>query len=415
MRSKIKGLIFDHVGLKLLSITLAFVLWFVVMNVEDSIITKSIYDIPVEMLNGDVILKNGGVYDVTEGETVNILVKGPRSVVEGLEASNFKATADLSHLSVTNSTTIVVNTNDTISSNNSRSLTITPLNEYVTVTIEEESEKSIPVKVITTGNVKSGHALGNPAPTPNMITVKGPESVLSNIVEARAVVDVTNEDKDIEEVVRVGCIDGYGNAVQKDNVSLSAEKIKVTIPVYRTKTVPVIINTVGNPAEGFGVRNINYEPSTVIITGEGEDLSEIESISINNISVTDASETIESNVALADCLPPNIYIADDTSEIAVSVDIERVETKEVTLSTVAIKMINQNNNYKYQVSKPPILKIKVTGFQEDMLDLSIDSLNPRMSVQDMEPGEHEVQVMFDESERLTISDKYTVTVEISEK
>ena len=114
-------------------------------------------------------------------------------------------------------------------------------------------------------------------------------------------------------------------------------------------------------------------------------------------------------------MPPNIYIADDTSEIAVSVDIERVETKEVTLSTVAIKMINQNNNYKYQVSKPPILKIKVTGFQEDMLDLSIDSLNPRMSVQDMEPGEHEVQVMFDESERLTISDKYTVTVEISEK
>ena len=415
MRSKIKSILFDHMGLKLLSLTLAFVLWFVVMNVEDSLITKTIYDIPVEMINGKVIIDAGGVYDVTEGETVNIVIRGPRSIIENLEAGNFVAKADLSHLSVTNSTNIIVSTNDTVSAAHARQIVITPLNEYVTVSIEEETEKSVPVKVITTGNVKSGHALGSAAPTPNMIVIKGPESVLSNIVEARAVVDVSNAEKDIAEIVRVGCIDGYGNAITKDNVSLSSEKVKVTIPVYKTKTVPVNVNTVGNPAEGYGVRSINYEPTTVIITGESEELSKIRSIDINDLSVTDASEDLESNIALADYMPSNIYIADETTEIAVNVDIESVVTKELTLSTAAIKMVNQNNDYKYQIVKPPLFKVKVTGFQEDMNNVSIDTFNPHMSVQDLGPGEHEIRVVFDESDKYEISERYLVTVEISEK
>ena len=90
-------------------------------------------------------------------------------------------------------------------------------------------------------------------------------------------------------------------------------------------------------------------------------------------------------------------------------------TKELTLSTAAIKMTNQKNDYKYQVSKPAILKIKVVGFQEDMNNISIETFNPRMSVQNLEPGEHDLQVVFDENDKLTISDKYTVTVSISEK
>ena len=72
---------FSHAGLFLLAFVIAFLVWFMVMNVEDSIITKNINDIPVEMLNGDTILKNGKLYNVVDGETVDIVVKGPRKSV----------------------------------------------------------------------------------------------------------------------------------------------------------------------------------------------------------------------------------------------------------------------------------------------------------------------------------------------
>ena len=49
-----------------------------------------------------------------------------------------------------------------------------------------------------------------------------------------------------------------------------------------------------------------------------------------------------------------------------------------------------------------------------MNNISIETFNPRMSVQNLEPG-NMICGVFDENDKLTISDKYTVTVSISEK
>ena len=108
MINKLKDFFTKNIGLKFLAILFAVLIWFIVMNIEDYNISKTIQDIPVKMLNGNTILENGMVYDITGGETISITVTGPRSVVENLTASDFIATADLSHLSVTNSTTISV-------------------------------------------------------------------------------------------------------------------------------------------------------------------------------------------------------------------------------------------------------------------------------------------------------------------
>ena len=108
MINKLKDFFTKNIVLKFLAVVAAIFIWFIVMNVEDYNISKAINDIPVRMQNGNTILDNGMVYDITGGETISITVSGPRSVVENLTASYFVATADLSHLSVTNSTTISV-------------------------------------------------------------------------------------------------------------------------------------------------------------------------------------------------------------------------------------------------------------------------------------------------------------------
>ena len=412
---KIKDSFLSHIWLKILSLIMAAVIWFVVMNVEDSKIIRTIQNVPVEMLNEETILESGGVYDVTEGETVDVLVNGPRSVVENMEASDIRATADLSHLSVTNSTTISLEPAGTISARKASLLTLTPVDEYVTLSIEEETEKSIPIKVITTGNVKTGYALGNPAPTPNMITVKGPDSVLSNIVEARAVVDVTNAESDIAEKVKIGCIDGYGTAIEKDNVTLSAEEATVTIPVYKTKTIPVYVNVTGTPKDGYGVRDINFEPSTIIISGENEKLAEIKSVEISDVNVADASEVIEKNVDISEYLPQDVFLADSTTEIAVSVNIERVSTKEFSLNSSAIKIVGTNSKYNYSIMKPQVVKVKLNGFQDDLSSMLITELNPRIKATDLKPGEHEIQVVFDNSDVYSLVGDYYVTLSVEEK
>ena len=414
-KKKKKG-IFSNLGLKLIALLAAFVLWFIVMNIEDGVVTRTVLDIPVEMLNGDTILENGYLYNVTDGETVSVIVKGPSSIVENLEVDNFRATADLSKLSVTNSTTVKVELNASVQSSKAKKVTITPINQYVSLSIEEEVEKSIPVRVITSGTVQEGYALGNPVPTPNMVTVSGPESVLSNIVEARAVVDVTGAEGDIEKTVKIGCIDGYGVAIEKDNLTLSENQATINIPVYPTKEIPINVSTAGSVREGYGIRSVNYEPTSIVIAGEAEALKNVDSINITGVLVTDAAENIERNIDIMEYLPADTIIADSSySEIAVNVVIEAAVEQEVSFSKDDINIIDVDNAYSYEIEEPDMVKVKVKGFADEIADVGVNDLNPRISVAALREGIYELEVGLDSSEKYTIKDGYKVKVRVSKK
>ncbi len=413
--SQKKNKFFDNMGLKILALLCSFVIWFVVMNIQDGVVTKTIYDIPVDIVNGDTITQNGKLYNVTEGETVDVIVKGPRSTVENLEASNFEAVADISHLSVTNSTTIKVSLNNSVAASRAKKVSITPVNQYVILSIEEEVEKSIPVRVITTGSAADGYAIGSVVPTPNMITVSGPESVLSNIVEARAVVDVSGAFEDMDRVVRVGCIDGYGAAVEKDNMTLSSSDVTVSIPVYPTKEVPVNITTAGKVHEGYGIRSINFEPSTVVIAGDKEILDTISSIDIKDVLVTDATTNIEKNLDIVEYLPAEVFVPDNSSnEIAVSVELAETCEQEKTLNPGDIKILGGAYEKNYEIIDPQPLKIKIQGFEDDITDIDVVSLDPRVNVEGLQPGKYDLDIEFNAGDNYTINGSYKVRIEVTE-
>ena len=416
MNERQKSKIYDHLGLKFLALVISTFVWFVVMNVEDSTTIKTISGIEVEMQNGDSIIENGNVYDITDGEVISVVVQGPRSLVENLSASNFTATADLSHLSITNSTTIKVVTNSSVRESDAKKLTITPVDEYVTLSIEQEVEKSVPVKVITTGSVAEGYALGTATSTPNMVTVRGPGSVVSNIVEARAVVDVNGSFNEIQTSVGVGCIDGYGAAIEKNNISLSVEQVKVSIPVYQTKEIPINVSTVGNPHEGFGVFAVNYEPSTIVIAGEEDALEEVEGIDVKDVLITDATDTIEKNINLDEYLPSGVFVANsDANEVAISVDIVPYSEVDITLNKGDIGMEGMVDTLEYTIKGPETLKVKITGFEDNIKEIQAKDLGASISLGDKGPGEHEVDVTFKENESYTIKDSYKVNVEVKKK
>ena len=416
MKKFMKERLFDHIGLKLLSLIIAFVMWFIVMNIEDATITKTIENITVKMMNEDSILDSGRVYDVTNGATVDVVVKGPRSIVENLDADNFDAYADLSQLSVTNSTVINVGINSTLAAKKVKQVVVTPINQYVTLSIENEIEKSIPVKIINTGSVEKGYALGSAVPTPNMITVSGPESVLANIVEARAVVDVNGADKDIVSTVTVGCIDGYGAAVAKDNMSLSAETVSVTIPVYKTKTIPINVKVGGTPKEGYGVKEINFEPDSIEVAGPEDELKYLDSLEISDVIVTDSVDNIEKNIDVSEYLPNEVFVADSTAgEIAINVEIEKQKERELALNTSNLNIIDTTKDKKYSIVSPIVLKIRLAGFADVIDSLKVTNLNARVSAKDLKPGSYVLQVEFDNSDKYTVLGTYSVTLEVKEE
>ncbi|MDE7367731.1 MAG: hypothetical protein K2N24_10280, partial [Lachnospiraceae bacterium] len=131
-----------------MAVLIAFLVWFLVANIEDYSISKTITGIPVAILNEEAITSQDMVYEIVQGRTVDIKVEGRRSVVEKLTIDDFTASADLSELSITNSVQISV---DAVSSAIRREINISVVDTMMKVAIEERGEQKLPITVVTKG------------------------------------------------------------------------------------------------------------------------------------------------------------------------------------------------------------------------------------------------------------------------
>ena len=102
-----KQILFHNLSIKLLSIIVAAIVWLLIMNIDDPYKTKS-FVVPVQTTNEEALHSVNKVYEVVEGNTANVSVRGKRSVVDNLEADDISATADLSELSSVNAVAIQV-------------------------------------------------------------------------------------------------------------------------------------------------------------------------------------------------------------------------------------------------------------------------------------------------------------------
>ena len=57
--------IYSNIGLKLLSVVLGFLVWLLVLNIDDSAVTRTIRDIPVNLVNTDAITSQNQLYTIT--------------------------------------------------------------------------------------------------------------------------------------------------------------------------------------------------------------------------------------------------------------------------------------------------------------------------------------------------------------
>ena len=73
----------------------------VIVNVSDPSTRVTVSGVKVELVNTEVLIENEYIYEVIEGNVIEVSVRGPRTIVENLEAADFKATARVALMSDT--------------------------------------------------------------------------------------------------------------------------------------------------------------------------------------------------------------------------------------------------------------------------------------------------------------------------
>lgn len=338
-----KTILTKNPGLKIISILAAFVLWLVVVNVDDPIISKTYTGIPVEIQNEDILTEQDKCYEVIgDSATINVVVSAHRSVLDGMSRDYIKATADLKQL--TSLDTVPIEVRSTRFSD--RIDSVTTRESSVKLKIENLVKKEVAVAIGYEGRPAEGYILAGVENPLSSVVVTGPESVVEQISRVMASTDISGVSRDFSVTEPLYAYNSDNEPVDDDRITLSRTVTEIKYIIYATKTIPISSGYSGTPAGGYGTTgSVVTEPSEVVIAGRGENFDDMNVvyISADQVSVEGASSDVQTVVDISNYLPTGVVFADPEFEtnVTVTVGIDQNQRKviDVPLSNVTVENV----------------------------------------------------------------------------
>ena len=396
--------------LKILSVVFAFLLWMFVINTDNPVIKKTFSDVPVDMLNEQVLDELNQTYKIESGDTVSFTVKGKKDIVDRLTKSDFRATADVSSMSDVHAIPIKVE-----ALRYKSQLDVDTGNATVKVVLEDVKSDQIPVVMEVKGKPASGYTDSTQTATPNLISISGPKSVVSRIKQIVAVVNVSGVKKDVTMTQSVKCYDEDGDEVSQERIKLDTNKIKVKIGLSRTKIVPFKVDTKGSPGKGYVLGSIDYQPKHIEITGSKEDLDKVDSIKLVKLDISDSTKSIEKTIKASDIKLPDgisfVKSVDKIKNVVIRANIEKKKSRTLTIPTSQIALINNTKNYAVTFDDQEI-KVKISGLRSVIDKVVVKDLNPKLDMRLYEPGTHTVQIQLTKIKNMTIEDNVSAKITV---
>lgn len=399
----------NNTGLKILSLIIAIVLWYVIGNVDDPV-TIDTYTIPVQIINADVLKSNNKAYEITEGDQVTFTVRGKSSILNKLSEKDFKAEADLGKLSLVNSVPIDVSVSRYA---NELTITLGRINT-VKVNVENRVEALLPVVVETVDEVADGYAIGTKTSSPNMVEVIGSESMISRLKEIRVEVSVKNASQDINTRQSIKFYDRNGDVVDSSRIDCDTDMVNVNIDLWRTKEITLSLKTTGTLAAGYGISAFDYEPKTVLIAATDEMLAKTFSMELDPIDVSGASENVEKTISIdSSILPQGVMFCDGSFDVVAKAVVEQKISDEVNLKSSDIQVKNLPEGKKVNFDKSSYV-IHISSYKSKLANLNGSSFEPYIDIKDLkDKTSGKVLIHLVNPEGVTVSN--TVSAEITIK
>ena len=372
-----------NIGLKLLSLLVAFVLWLIVVNYADPVGSTSYSGVRVELLNGDKLNEKGKEYEVMNNtDVIDVEIRASRSVLETLSYENIRAVADLEEVSIMDNVKIQVYTNKS----NDQLDSIWQSRDQVELKVEDRKEIPMTVNIVATGEPAEGYVMGNISQNQNSVRVSGPESVVNTITKAECSVSVAGRSSDLSTSADINLYDKDGNIVKHDNLRTNITSVNVGVEILPYKTVPVNYNISGKPAEGYTVSaGPVADRREVTICGRSSILNGISQVTVPSaeISVEGEDASLTRSLNLKEYLPDGIrLVLDDENEfdgtVSVSVTIEKLLEKDISVPIRNLMLSNIPEGFDGEVllltdsesgeggRKLVNLAVKVRGVEKDI-------------------------------------------------
>lgn len=420
-----KELLTRNLGLKLASLLLAFVLWFLVAQIYDPKDTVTFNNIQVRLINTELLDEEGKVYEVLDNSNlVRVTVTGPQSIVKSeLRRSDIVAEADMSKLTDINTIAITYYC-ENISND---SVEIKGNHDSVRLNVEDKTSKWIKLESNTIGDVASGYMIGNVTLDQTNIEVTGPKSAISQVDHAGVDINVTDSTTSLSANVDIKLYDADDNELVLESVKKNVDSAYMTVEVLATKEVPVEIEYMGVPEDGYmATGEVESSVPTVRIAGTVSTLVGISAITVpeDRMNITGQSDNLVDIINLKEYLPANVRLADKSfdGKITATVYIEPIVSKDLTVAAENISVTGVPDGMEAEItSTAEEYNITVSGLSRDVSILHDSSVTGILNltqwmedngVEELTPGTYTIPVTFNLAEDITVTPDINIHIRL---
>ncbi len=410
--------------LKLMSLLLAVLAWLLVVRTIDSITTRTIKDVTVDVTaqSSKIDPMNLSVVEEQGQEiAVDVLIEGDQGVIGGVRPSELSVVADLTGITqpgTYNNVRLICTDLNSVGATNKRFQVAKITPSMITVKIDRMVTRNFAITTDVEGLLIPDDYVGfETATTPKEVTITGPESEISKINScgvSAAFTDPLTKNTTVKSDIVL--YDSEGNELEKNLFTLSPETADITVPVLKRKKLPVKVDFINVPS-GFPIQDLDYKLSQgyINVAGPESGIDAYQDLSIGHINL---SEIGLNYVEVFDISLPSGFKNLDNVD-GISVEVDTTGMTEANFVVKNIKAVNVPVNYEVSVDTVQISGVHMVGLEEAMENLSAEDLVAEIDISEREvsPGPYNLPVKITAPGKGLVwaEGEYTAVVTIKEK
>jgi YbbR domain-containing protein len=256
--------------------------------------------------------------------------------------------------------------------------------DVIEIEIEEVYSESFPINLVQPSSPAIGYEVGNPTMNKENATVNGPASLVDQVVEIQAVLDISQAKENIDTELELKAVNEDGMIIS--GVTISPEEVNVKMDITQRggyRNVPVKVATIGQIKSGYRLTDISSNP--LVITVFSTDPALVNDlpgfIETQPLNLKDASEDMVVSLPLD--LPVGMTVVGEPT-IRVSVSIAPIQGS-VTLTNLPVETIGLDPKLSAVLS-PDRVDIILSGSLSTLDELIPGNVRILIDLTDSEEG-----------------------------
>lgn len=395
----------NNLVLKISSLAVAFLVWIIVVNVSNPIVTRNI-SVPLNVVNANIITDAGKTYSLMGANSVTVSYEVRSRDQSRISASDFNASIDLGDMyDITGAVPIaveVVNNKDLIIG------AVASKPSIVRVSIEDLQRKEFTLTTKITGTPSDGFSVGEVKLDKTNVVVTGPVSVIGQISQIGVEIDVSGLDSDESGRAELKYFDANGNAfvISDSRVSKSFDNVGYSLVMLNGRTLALNFDVGGSAAQGYKFTGAESTTKSIQVRGQPEVLEGLDSITVpaSALSVEGATGDVNLTVDIKNFLPANVTAVGDT-KVNVTLKVEALDKKSLTLTVNDLNIVGAKPGVATNIV-PEKITVVVSGLSANLESVTNADLKATLDVSEMNVGSNTGSLKFEPATGLSV-DSYT--------